>query len=69
MERVLCLTETQQGGNRNVPREEAQSAETVEEITLEEARRSIGRLKNRKAPGVREINGEMLKAGGEMVVK
>ena len=38
--------------------------ESVEEITLEEVQRSIARLKSRKTPGVCEVSGEMLKAGG-----
>ena len=59
----------QQRVSREVTREEAQVEETVEEITLEEIRRSIARLKNRKMPGVCDISGEMLKAGGEVVVE
>ena len=43
--------------------------ENVEEITLEEVQRSIARLKSRKTPGVCEVSGEMLKAGGEVVVE
>ena len=59
----------QQGGSREVPGEEGEMEESVEEITLEEIRRNIGRLKNRKAPGVCGISGEMLKAGGDIVVE
>ena len=59
----------QQGESREVPGEEGEMEESVEEITLEEIRRNIGRLKNRKAPGVCGISGEMLKAGGDIVVE
>ena len=38
------------------------------EIVKEEVRRSMKRLKTRKAPGICGIVPEMLKAGGEMVV-
>ena len=38
------------------------------EIVKEEVRRSINRLKMRKAPGICGIVPEMFKAGGEMVV-
>jgi len=55
--------------SREVTGEEIQVEETVEEITLEEIRRSIARLKNRKTPGVCVISGEMLKAGGKVVVE
>ena len=59
----------QQGESREVLGEEGEVEESVEEITLEEIRRNIGRLKNRKAPGVCGISGEMLKAGGTIVVE
>ena len=63
----------QQRVSKEVTGEEVQVEETVEEtveeITLEEIRRSIARLKNRKTPGVCDISGEMLKAGGEVVVE
>ena len=48
-------------GSREVLGGEAQVEENLEEITLEEVRRGIARLKNRKMPGVCEIGGEMLK--------
>ena len=54
----------QQGESREVPGEEGEMEESVEEI-----RRNIGRLINRKAPGVCGISSEMLKAGGEIVVE
>ena len=40
-----------------------------EEITEEEIRRAIARLKRGKAAGVCGIQGEMLKAGGDTVVR
>ena len=58
----------QQRVSREVSGGEAQVEENVEEITLEEVQRGIARLKNRKTPGVCKISGEMLKAGGEVVV-
>ena len=42
---------------------------TEEEITEEEIRRAIARLKRGKAAGVCGIQGEMLKAGGDTVVR
>ena len=60
--------EMQQRVSREVSGGEAQVEENVEEITLEEVRRGIARLKNRKTPGVCKISGEMLKVGGEVVV-
>lgn len=55
MERVHTLLfqtegQTQHRGNREASRKDIQSAEAAE-ITLEEVRRSIARLKNGKAPG------------------
>ena len=43
--------------------------EEWEEITEEEIRRAIGRLKRGKATGVCGIQGEVLKAGGETIVQ
>ena len=40
-----------------------------EKITEEEIRKSVGKLKKGKAGGVCEISGELLKAGGEVVIK
>ena len=60
----VCRSESMQSQS-----EATQSAEAAEEITIEEVRRSIARLKNGKAPGVCGISGEMLKARGEVVVK
>ena len=40
-----------------------------EEITEEEIRKSVGKLKKGKAGGVCEILRELLKAGGEVVIK
>ena len=40
-----------------------------DEIMLEETRVKIGKLKSDKAGGVCEIQVEMLKAGGEVIVK
>ena len=37
-----------------------------EEITAEEIRTSIARLKSQKAPGVWGVTSEMLKAGGKV---
>ena len=39
------------------------------EITLEEVRKGVKKLKLRKAPGVCGVLPEMLKAGGEVVMK
>ena len=61
--------EMQQRVSRDVSGGEAQVEENVEEITIEEVQRSIARLKSRKTPGVCEVSGEMLKAGGEVVVE
>ena len=41
----------------------------TEKISVEEVRECIRRLKNRKAPGICGITGEMLKAGGDVVVQ
>ena len=38
-------------------------------ISFEEVAKAIGKLKNRKAPGVCGINAEMLKGGGGIVVR
>ena len=58
---------------QGVPHGDAYGAETVEEadeeITLEEVRNSIAKLKSKKAPGVCGVTGEMLKAGGEVTVR
>ena len=58
---------------QGVPRGDAYGAETGEEadeeITLEEVRNSIAKLKSKKAPGVCGVTGEMLKAGGEVTVR
>ena len=40
-----------------------------DEVTEDEVRRSIWKLKSGKASGVCGIQGEMLKAGGEVTVK
>ena len=41
----------------------------TEKISVEEVRECIRRLKNRKALGIFGITGEMLKAGGDVVVQ
>ena len=41
----------------------------TEKISVEEVRECIRKLKNRKAPGICGITGEMLKAGGDVVVQ
>ena len=41
----------------------------TEKIRVEEVRECIRRLKNRKAPGICGITGEMLKAGGDVIVQ
>ena len=61
--------EMQQRVSGDVSGGEAQVEENADEITLEEVQRSIARLKSRKTPGVCEVSGEMLKAGGEVVVE
>ena len=40
-----------------------------EEISVEEVRTSIARLKSKKAPSVCGITGEMIKAGGKVTVR
>ena len=40
-----------------------------DEITKEEIRRGVGKLKKGKAEGVCGISGELLKAGGEVVIE
>ena len=44
-------------------------SELLAEITKEEIRRCVGKLKKRKAEGVCGISGELLKAGGEVVIE
>ena len=44
-------------------------ADCTEKISVEEVRECIRRLKNRKALGICGITGEMLKAGGDVVVQ
>jgi len=56
------------GPDQNMPRSEA-AGEDDPEIMMEEVRRGVKRLKMRKAPGVCGVMPEMLKAGGEVVVK
>ena len=41
----------------------------MDDISYEEVTEAIGKLKNRKAPGLCGINAEMLKGGGGIVVK
>ena len=43
-------------------------ADCTEKISVEEVRECIGRLKNRKAPGICGITGEIRKTGGDVVV-
>ena len=52
-----------------VPSQANQAAECTDKISVEEVQECIRRLKNRKAPGVCGITGEMLKAGGDAVVQ
>ena len=40
-----------------------------DDIRYKEVAKAIGKLKNRKAPGVCGIDAEMLKGGGDIVVK
>ena len=56
------------GPDQNMTRSEA-AGEDDPEIMMEEVRRGVKRLKMRKAPGVCGVMPEMLKAGGEVVVK
>ena len=51
-----------------VAQREDVAEEAAEEIILEEMWSSMARLKSKKAPGVCGVTGEMLKAGGEVVV-
>ena len=46
-----------------------QVAECSEEISVDEVRECIRRLKSSKAPGVCGTTGEVLKEGGEVVVQ
>ena len=48
---------------------EERSGMLQEEITKEEIRRGVGKLKKGKAEGVCGISGELLKAGGEVVIE
>ena len=58
------------GGEVDMVLEEREIEEGLsEEITEEEIRRAIARLKRGKAAGVCGIQGEMLKAGGDTVVR
>ena len=58
------------GGEVDMVLEEREFEEGLsEEITEEEIRRAIARLKRGKAAGVCGIQGEMLKAGGDTVVR
>ena len=58
------------GGEVDMVLEEREIEEGLsEEITEEEIRRAIARLKKGKAAGVCGIQGEMLKAGGDTVVR
>ena len=41
----------------------------TEKISVEKVRKCIRKLKNRKAPGICGITGEMLNAGGDVVVQ
>ena len=50
-----------------VQQNECKSASRHERINMEDVCSSILRLKNRKAPGVSGVTGEMLKAGGGVV--
>ena len=61
---AILVTVPQGDAYRIVTLEEAD-----EEITLEEVRTSIARLKSQKALGVCGVTSEMIKAGGEVAVR
>ena len=68
---MLLQSNSQQ--QQGIPHGDAYREDRVEEadedITLEEVRRNIVKLKSKKAPGVCEVTGEMLKTGGEIAVR
>ena len=62
------LSQETDGPYQNTPWREIPLKDDLE-ITKEEVRRDVRRLKMRKAPGICGVVPEMLKAGGEVVVE
>ena len=75
----MPLLESDQNSNTQVPGQRVEQrrdqgvnqldVDCTENISVEEVRKCIRKLKNRKAPGICGITGEMLKAGGDVVVQ
>ena len=73
------LLESDQNSNTRVPGQRVKQRrdqdvnqlvrDCTEKISVEEVCECIRRLKNRKAPGICGIAGEMLKAGGDVIVQ
>ena len=57
------------GEEMNIEELEERDGMIQEEITKKEIRKGVGKLKKRKAEGICGISGELLKPGGEIVVK
>ena len=73
------LLESEQNSNTQMPGQRVEQrrdedvnqlgVDCTEKISVEEVRECIRGLRNRKAPGICGITGEMLKASGDVVVK
>ena len=75
----MPLLESNQNSNTQVPGQRVEQrrdqdvnqldVDCTKKISVEGVRECIRRLKNRKAPGICEITGEIVKAGGDVVVQ